>query len=161
MIVAKATKDTAEPKRIGLDIILPLAFGLCSHAFEFRHVTEQMIERIGDQLLRRAGIDRASEPQLEMAFGIQPQRERGLGLAARSRAHRRRAARDWRQERDRFRFRFRCRHRFRFDFERRGGLVQFVERFLRLVDAKAVGDLGMLRVNRRVDRSQAGGWTRG
>jgi len=43
-----------------------LAFGGFSHGIEFRHIDQQLVERVGHQLLRRAAIDRASEPQPEV-----------------------------------------------------------------------------------------------
>src|SRR3954470_4945041 len=56
-IVARAANETADPKLSGLDIELPLAFGLFGHGLEFRHGREQMIERIRHDLLRRATVD--------------------------------------------------------------------------------------------------------
>src|SRR3546814_12819731 len=39
---------------------------------------EQLIERLGDEHLRRAVAQRTRQPQPQMAIGIEPQRERRL-----------------------------------------------------------------------------------
>src|SRR5256885_16864863 len=70
---------------------LPLAFGLCGHGVEFRHVGEQPVERIGDDLLRRTPADGTGEAQLQMPRRVEPERKRGFALGTRRRAWRRRS----------------------------------------------------------------------
>src|SRR4051794_40787000 len=81
-IEASAINETADPIRSGFDIGLPLAFGLCGHGFEFRHGSQQVVERVGHDLLCGAPIDRAGEPKLEVALRIEPESECGLRLSA-------------------------------------------------------------------------------
>src|SRR5262245_62072172 len=59
--VASATSEMAEPKRKGLDIVLPPHFGLFGHSLQFGHVDEQLIERVGHKLLRGTSVHRACE----------------------------------------------------------------------------------------------------
>jgi len=51
-IDAQARIETVEAKRVGLDIGLSLAFGFLGHGIEVGHRCQQLIESIGDDLLR-------------------------------------------------------------------------------------------------------------
>jgi hypothetical protein len=49
---------------------LPPAFCLCGQPVHFGHAIEQLIERIGHQLLRRPSVDGASKAELKMTFWV-------------------------------------------------------------------------------------------
>src|SRR5947209_2212624 len=86
-------KEAAELKRSGCFMDLPPTFCLCGQPVEIGHALEQMIERVSHQLLRRPSVDGASEPELQMAIGIEAERERRLPFASNDRARPRRTAR--------------------------------------------------------------------
>ena len=143
--------ETVRPKRTGLDIRLSLAFGLLGHGFEFRHRIEELVERVGHQLLRRAAVDGTGQPQLKMAWRIEPQSEGGLGLASncRPRPGPLTASRNPDRDLDD--------RRSRFAFDGTAGFDGFEGLFdlLGFLGAEAIGNLGMLRVDRRLDGREA------
>ena len=132
-------------------------------AIEFGHGAEQRVERIGHQLLRRAAADGAGETKLEMALRVEAQRERRLALAARSRARRGATRRDRSGSDGRRQLGSRSNGRFdrlagsawffSFRLVQLGGLVDILAFFglaVLIVGAEAVGDFGLLVVDRRL-----------
>jgi hypothetical protein len=165
-IEARAAAETAEdPKRSGLIMSLSLPFGLTGHDIEFGHATEQLIERVGHELLGRAAVDCAGKPELEMAIRIEPQGERGLGLASGRGARARQPPRRWRAYRSGYGDWSRCgsndwswRGRF-FDIglAKFGGFVRLaLNGVFDIVRRKTVGNFRLLIVHRRLNRRQAG-----
>src|SRR5438270_6603428 len=57
-------------------------FCLLGEPVEIGHALEQLVERIGDKLLRGAPVHGACEPQLEMTVSIKTERKRRLGLGS-------------------------------------------------------------------------------
>src|SRR3546814_14747776 len=51
---------------------------LAHQSLDLGQRAEQLIERLGDEHLRRAFAQRTRQPQPQMAIGIEPQRERRL-----------------------------------------------------------------------------------
>src|SRR5438270_2114818 len=68
-------------------------FCLLGEPVEIGHALEQLVERIGDKLLRGAPVHGACEPQLEMTISIKAERKRRLGLGSRCRTRAKEAAR--------------------------------------------------------------------
>src|SRR4051794_32340426 len=150
-IEASAMADAAGPKRSGLDILLPLAFGLDGHGVEFGHGLEQLVERVGDDLLGRPAAHRAGEAQLEVAVRIEAKRKGSLALASRSDTRTRCAPRHGRGSRSRSS----DDNDWCLVVRRLVNLGGFVEFLVRLVlAAESIGDFGVLVMHRRTHRSQ-------
>src|SRR5439155_18451007 len=77
-----ATTEIAGPRRSGLDIKLSLPFGLLSQSIELRVRGQELVQRVGDDLLRRAAADGTRESQLKVPLRVQTKSKRRFALAA-------------------------------------------------------------------------------
>src|SRR5574338_460635 len=143
MIEAIATSESAGPKRLCRDMLLPLCFGLSGQRIEVRHRIQKPIERVGDDLLGRPAVDGACESQLEVALRIEPKRESRLPLATWGSTRARRTLGSRRSSASSDRNDDRSRFRLSFWIIGLGSLVQF---FVAVINVQAVDNLRLLRV---------------